>query len=145
MFELRALLEQTPDHAVLHFPVKQQQHPVHPLACDQRIGAVEAVSETLGDQILRRTDTITFETRADLLVLRLRFRVVRQWDALVEYRWLEVDEAETVQQGILLGVYRQIREHMKLGVGYNFTDFDDDLTRLDYESSGWFLNIVGKY
>ena len=65
--------------------------------------------------------------------------------SLAEYRWLQVDEAETLRQGILLGVYRQIREHMKLGAGYNFTDFDDDLTRLDYKNSGWFFNIVGKY
>jgi hypothetical protein len=34
---------------------------------------------------------------------------------------------------------------MKFGIGYNFTDFSDDLTLLDYEHEGWFLNAVGKY
>lgn len=34
---------------------------------------------------------------------------------------------------------------MKIGVGYNFTDFSDDLTLLDYEYDGFFLNGLGKY
>ena len=31
------------------------------------------------------------------------------------------------------------------GVGYNFTDFSDDLTDFDYDHKGWFLNMVGTY
>jgi hypothetical protein len=30
-------------------------------------------------------------------------------------------------------------------VGYNFTDFSDDLTDLDFDSQGLFVNIVGKF
>jgi len=33
---------------------------------------------------------------------------------------------------------------MAVGVGYNFTDFNDRLTTLDYESKGWFLNLNGR-
>jgi hypothetical protein len=29
-------------------------------------------------------------------------------------------------------------------VGYNFTDFSDDLGELDYQRNGWFINLVGK-
>jgi hypothetical protein len=36
------------------------------------------------------------------------------------------------------------RYHLKIGVGYNFTDFSDDLTDLDYQNNGWFVNFVGK-
>lgn len=107
------------------------------------LGGKVAVKQ--GEQRLERNEGKWFETRADLAVLRVRFHMVREWDALAEYRWLHVGEAETLRQGILLGVYRQIHEQLKLGVGYNFTDFDDDLTRLDYQSSGWFLNLIGKY
>jgi hypothetical protein len=32
---------------------------------------------------------------------------------------------------------------LKVGVGYNFTDFSDDLTDLGYDHRGVFLNIVG--
>jgi len=44
----------------------------------------------------------------------------------------------------LVGVYRHINQHVKVGVGYNFTDFSDDLTNLDYRSQGWFVNLLGK-
>ena len=30
------------------------------------------------------------------------------------------------------------------GVGYNFTDFSDDLTDLSYDSKGFFLNLTGR-
>ena len=33
--------------------------------------------------------------------------------------------------GVLLGVYRHLGNHIKLGAGYNFSKFSDDLTDLD--------------
>jgi hypothetical protein len=44
-----------------------------------------------------------------------------------------------------VGVDRHIGEHFKVGVGYNFTDFSDDLKLTDYVYQGWFINLVGKY
>ncbi len=35
-------------------------------------------------------------------------------------------------------------EKVKVGIGYNFTSFSDDLTDYDYDSKGYFLNVVGK-
>jgi hypothetical protein len=35
-------------------------------------------------------------------------------------------------------------KNIKLGVGFNFTDFSDNLTDLDYNSRGVFVNLVGK-
>jgi hypothetical protein len=32
---------------------------------------------------------------------------------------------------------------MKAGVGYNFTNFSDDLTDLGYDHHGAFFNLVG--
>ena len=46
---------------------------------------------------------------------------------------------------MLLAVYRHFGDHAKAGVGYNFTDFSDDLTDLSYDSHGWFINVIGKY
>jgi hypothetical protein len=34
---------------------------------------------------------------------------------------------------------------VKLGVGYNFTDFSDDLGDLSYDERGWFVNLIGKF
>ena len=86
-----------------------------------------------------------FENDAALAVVRGRYHVVHGWDGIAEYRRLWSDGTEGAKSGFLLGVDRHIREHMKLGVGYNFTDFTDDLTDLDYEGHGWFINVTGKY
>ena len=40
-------------------------------------------------------------------------------------------------------IYRYLGDHFKVGVGYNFTDFSDDLTDLSYDHHGLFLNLVG--
>lgn len=76
---------------------------------------------------------------------RLRYHLIRDWDALGEYRWLQVKEDETVKSGALLALYKHIGDHIKLGGGFNFTDFNDDLTNLDYDNRGWFIDIVAKY
>ena len=53
-------------------------------------------------------------------------------------------EAKDRRTGALLGVYRHLGEHFKVGVGYNFTDYSDDLTDLSFRNDGWFLNIIGE-
>lgn len=40
---------------------------------------------------------------------------------------------------------RQIGGNFRVGLGYNFTSFSDNLTVLDYDHRGWFLNITGVY
>ncbi len=86
-----------------------------------------------------------FESTAQLGVIRLDWHLVRRWDLLVEGRCLDVDLAEDTRTGALLAIYRHFGDHFKLGVGYNFTDFSDDLTDLDYDEKGFFFNVVGKY
>jgi opacity protein-like surface antigen len=49
------------------------------------------------------------------------------------------------RRGWLVGLDRQLGENFKVGVGYNFTDFSDDLTDLEYDNHGWFLNLAGFY
>jgi hypothetical protein len=40
-------------------------------------------------------------------------------------------------------VSRYVGDHLKLGLGYNFTDFSEDLTDLSYQHHGVFLNLTG--
>ena len=86
-----------------------------------------------------------FRSQAQLGVVRLDWHVVRHWDALIEARVLDIDEAEDRRAGFLAALYRHFGDHLKVGVGYNFTDFSDDLTDLDYDSKGVFFNVVGKW
>ncbi len=90
-------------------------------------------------------DSGFFDSQALLLIGRADWHVVKKWDLTGELRYLEVSEAEDAKSGALLGAYRHFNQHIKAGAGYNFTDFSDDLTDLDYQSKGPFINIIGKF
>ncbi len=85
-----------------------------------------------------------YRTVKQLAVTRGCYLMTRVWDGLPEYRWLAVKEADDSRQGAPVGVDRQVNNHVRVGVGYNFTDFNDDLTDLDYQNQGLFINILGK-
>ena len=75
---------------------------------------------------------------------QVRYELRQQWHALAEYRWLDVDDGGT-RKGWLVGLDRDITANLRLGVGYNFTGFSDDLTDFDYDHKGWFVNFTGTY
>ena len=91
-----------------------------------------------------RVDGSWYSSNAHLGILRSDLHFVHKWDALLEARLLKVTAAKDERAGFLVAIYRHINQHMKFGAGYNFTDFSDDLTDLDYDSRGWFVNLVGK-
>ena len=76
---------------------------------------------------------------------RVDFHVTRKWDAVLEGRVFDIKQADDRRMGALFGLYRHINDNVKFGVGYNFTDFSDDLTDLDYDNDGFFFNLIGKY
>ena len=45
---------------------------------------------------------------------------------------LDMPDLNEQRSGALLAVYRYVGDHFKVGVGYNFTDFSDDLTDLSF-------------
>ncbi|MDH5785967.1 MAG: OmpA family protein [Chromatiales bacterium] len=97
-----------------------------------------------GELSQERVNPVFFDSDAELYVARLDWHFVHRWDALVEWRTLQVHQAEDKRSGALVGLYRHFGENIKFGGGYNFTDFSDDLTDLDYDSQGVFINLVGK-
>ena len=86
-----------------------------------------------------------FNSSADLMVLRGEWHFVRNWSGLLEIRQLRAREADDSKRGALVGVYRRIGKHMKLGVGYNFTDFSDNLTDLSFTNRGTFVNLLSTF
>ncbi len=85
-----------------------------------------------------------FDSRASLYVLRADWHFTHRWDALMEARMLDLPDAQDQRSGALLAIYRHLGKNFKFGVGYNFTDFSDDLTDLDYDSQGFFINLIAK-
>jgi hypothetical protein len=98
-----------------------------------------------GEARLGRGAGVWFDNSADFAALQTRYDLVHKWDGLLEYRWLQVDGGDSSRKGWLVGVDREITDNFRVGVGYNFTDFADNLTVLDYDQKGWFLNLTGVY
>ena len=67
----------------------------------------------------------------------------RSWEGLLEGRALDLTDLNEQRSGALVAVYRYLGKHFKVGVGYNFTDFSEDLTDLSYDHQGAFLNMIG--
>ncbi len=86
-----------------------------------------------------------FDSRAHLFVLRADWHFLFRWDVLLEGRMLDLPDAQDSRSGVLVGLYRQLGNHIKMGFGYNFSDFSDDLTQLDYKHQGLFINLIGKF
>ncbi|MFY2762469.1 hypothetical protein [Arenimonas sp. MALMAid1274] len=103
------------------------------------------VAHRAGEARLARAVGPWFDTTADFAAVQTRYNLHSKWDALAEYRWLRVDENDSERAGWLVGVDRHLGDNFRLGVGYNFTSFSDNLTVLDYDQKGWFLNVTGTY
>ncbi|MGY0505456.1 hypothetical protein [Luteimonas sp. e5] len=84
------------------------------------------------------------DSTANFAAGQVRYDIGGQWHALGEARWLGVSDGGN-RSGFLVGVDRDIGRNFRVGVGYNFTDFSDDLTNFDYDHRGFFLNVVGRY
>ncbi len=82
---------------------------------------------------------------ATLAAARVRYHMTKNWDAMAQYHWMNSDESKDMQHGAMISVDRHIGKNLKVGIGYNFTDFDDDLSSNDGTAEGWFINLVGKY
>jgi len=85
-----------------------------------------------------------FDSRASLYVARIDWHFIREWDATLEGRLLDLPDAQDSRSGALAAIYRHLNDNVKFGIGYNFSSFSDDLTDLDYDHQGAFINLVGK-
>jgi len=97
-----------------------------------------------GEVSQERVNPTFFANRAHLYVARLDWHFLHRWDALAEGRRLDLPDMQESRDGVLVALYRHLGNHIKIGAGYNFSDFSDDLTDLDYRHQGLFINLVGK-
>jgi flagellar motor protein MotB len=96
----------------------------------------------LGQESLDRMHPNFFDNPARLAVLRVDRRFFRDWEGLAEVRTLDLPDLSQCRRGALVAIYRHVGKDLKAGVGYNFTDFSDDLTDLKYKHKGVFLNLM---
>jgi flagellar motor protein MotB len=92
---------------------------------------------------LDREDRQFFDNDAHLYVLRTDWRIWDGWETVLEGRMLDMPDLDERRSGALVAIYKRLGRHFKLGAGYNFTDFSEDLTDLSFTHKGAFINFVG--
>lgn len=86
-----------------------------------------------------------FDSRGQLIAVRADWHVIKKWDLTMEARMRTEIDAQDSRMGFLIGAYHHMGNNLKLGGGYNFSDFSDDLTNMDYSTQGLFINVIGKF
>ena len=97
----------------------------------------------LGLVSLDRENPEFFENNANLYVIRGDYKFRDNWEFMAEARMLDMPDLNENRSGFLATVSRYFGDHLKVGLGYNFTDFSEDLTDLSYDHQGVFLNVTG--
>jgi hypothetical protein len=97
----------------------------------------------LGQVSLDREAQQFFDNTAQLYILRTDLQFGRRWEGLVEGRMLDMTDLNEQRSGALVALYRYVGKHFKVGVGYNFTEFSEDLTDLSFDHQGAFINMIG--
>ena len=109
---------------------------IEPVSETVALAAGEPVGESMGQW---------YYSQAQLWVLRADFLFPRQWDGMLELRRLSIHETDDERTGLLVGGYRHLNNNFKIGAGYNFTNYSDNLTDMSYRSHGFFLDTIGKF
>lgn len=104
----------------------------------------EKLAGRIKDETVASLPTVTSQTI--LMIHRLDLKLPKKLGFGAEYRSLTVDLANDQRDGWLSEFTWQAHKHAKLGIGYNFTDFSDNLYQVnDYREQGGFLRVQGAW
>jgi hypothetical protein len=99
----------------------------------------------LGETLDRSPGSVWTDSTAHLGILRADYHLVNEWDAMLEGRVLWSPSSQTSDFGLVAAIYRQLGDNFKIGVGYNFGEFSDDLSHIQHDNHGVFINLIGKF
>jgi hypothetical protein len=111
---------------------------------DDRLEFALKYAARIGEARYKRGEGDWFDSKTSFYAGQVRYDILYKWHGLFEYRILDVKDGG-VKSGYLAGIDKDITKNFRMGVGYNFTNFSDDLTKLDYKYRGWFINFLGTY
>jgi flagellar motor protein MotB len=97
----------------------------------------------MGEASLERVNPQFFDNTAQLYIARVDWHFRQEWEAMIEGRALKMPDLNQTRSGALVAAYRHLGKHVKAGLGYNFTNFSEDLTDMSFKSHGIFINVVG--
>lgn len=102
------------------------------------------LAQKIGSERITRGTGPWIDATLTFAQIRARYHLIKKWDGVFELRAVNVKENQDLQAGSLIGLDYHIGDHLRLGAGFNFTRFNDDLTNFNYDNYGWFINLVGK-
>jgi hypothetical protein len=85
------------------------------------------------------------KSNAHLGIVRADINIDQKWDVLLEARMLWSTSSDSFDPGALAAIYRHVGDNFKVGVGYNFGQFSEDLRDLEMDDHGVFINLTGKF
>lgn len=124
----------------------QQRSTVFSVEANYDLSRNWTIGGKLGGRLSETNDgTGWIENDALLAVANARFNLVHKWDVLLEARHLDLTDVGSSETSALGAVYRHVGNNTQIGLGYNFGSFSDDLTDIEQDDQGLFLNIVAKF
>lgn len=85
------------------------------------------------------------DSQVHLGIVRADMHIVKAWDAVLEGRVMWSPTTDQKDFGAIAAIYRHFGDNVKVGVGWNFGQFSDDLRDLSQNDHGIFLNVVGRF
>lgn len=81
-----------------------------------------------------------------LLAQRFNFHLTHKWDLVTEYRTLTSRQAKDTKDGYILEIDRLIGDNLRVGTGYHFARYDNELTpSSEYKAQGFFVRFTGTF
>ncbi len=99
----------------------------------------------IGDTRERTAGAHWTSSQVHLGIVRADLHLVHELDALLEGRALWSPTTHQRDFGLVAAIYRQMGDNLKIGIGYNFGRFSDDLRDLSLNDHGVFVNVIGKF
>jgi hypothetical protein len=148
LYDLGAASQVSPTSGVANNAVDQRAHVIatellYRIDRDWEVGGKYAYRD--GELREGRNTGAWYKNTRHFVAGQVRHSLLQSWDVLLEYRQLRTVQDQNQRSGWLVGIDKQIAPNFRLGVGYNFTSFSDDLRHSDYRFKGWYLNAVGVF
>jgi len=99
----------------------------------------------LGETSFTRDPADFTASSAHLAIARIDAEILKDLDLILDGRVLYMPDAGTTDYGAVTSLYYGVNDNLKVGLGYNWGKFSDDLTDQTFDDQGIFFNVLGKY
>ena len=70
---------------------------------------------------------------------------IQNWGSVGKFYEMEIAHAKESRSSLLLGFFQKVEKRSKIGLGLHYTDLSDEVTNLEHNSRGLFINYIVEY